>query len=253
MSNIANNPIQGVIFDYGGTIDTDAMHWAEVLWGSYQGNQVPVDKESFRQAYVHGERTLAREPLVKPTHDFHQVLRLNTGIQMRYLWERGFLTSEEEAARMAERVADDCHQVVLHTLERTRPVVTHLATMYPLVLVSNFYGNIQHILRQYGLSDSFRQVIESSVVGVRKPDPAIFRLGVEALGLPASSVLVVGDSFTKDILPARSVGCRTVWLKGVGWTQDEGDEHVPDGVIRSLVELPAWMASQQAVAGRQPQ
>ena len=50
MSNIANNPIQGVIFDYGGTIDTDAMHWAEVLWGSYQGNQVPVDKESFRQA-----------------------------------------------------------------------------------------------------------------------------------------------------------------------------------------------------------
>ena len=238
MSNIANNPIQGIIFDYGGTIDTDAMHWAEVLWGSYQGNQVPVDKESFRQAYVHGERTLAREPLVKPTHDFHQVLRLKTGIQMRYLWERGFLTSEEEAARMAERVADDCHQVVLHTLERTRPVVTHLATMYPLVLVSNFYGNIQHILRQYGLSDSFRQVIESSVVGVRKPDPAIFRLGVEALGLPASSVLVVGDSFTKDILPARSVGCRTVWLKGVGWTQDEGDEHVPDGVIRALVDLP---------------
>ena len=109
MSNIANNPIQGVIFDYGGTIDTDAMHWAEVLWRSYQGNQVPVDKESFRQAYVHGERTLAREPLVKPTHDFHQVLRLKTGIQMRYLWERGCLTSEEEAARMAERVADDCH------------------------------------------------------------------------------------------------------------------------------------------------
>ena len=31
MSNIANNPIQGVIFDYGGTIDTDAMHWAEAV------------------------------------------------------------------------------------------------------------------------------------------------------------------------------------------------------------------------------
>ena len=236
MSNIANNPIQGVIFDYGGTIDTDAMHWAAVLWGSYQGNQVPVDKESFRQAYVHGERTLAREPLVKPTHDFHQVLRRKTGIQMRYLWERGLLPSEEEAARMAERVADDCHQVVLHTLERTRPVVTHLATMYPLVLVSNFYGNIQHILRQYGLSDSFSQVIESSVVGVRKPNPTLFRLGVDALELPAEEVMVVGDSLTKDILPSESIGCKTLWLKAKGWTDKEDTTVRPD-IITSLAQV----------------
>lgn len=238
MSNIANNPIQGVIFDYGGTIDTDAMHWAEVLWGSYQGNQVPVDKESFRQAYVHGERTLAREPLVKPTHDFHQVLRLKTGIQMRYLWERGLLPSEEEAARMAERVADDCHQVVLHTLERTRPVVTHLATMYPLVLVSNFYGNICTILKDFGLDSFFAEVIESSVVGVRKPDPAIYRLGVEAMGFAPEETLVVGDSFSKDVVPAKTVGCRVAWLKGEGWGNEEIDESLPDVVLTDLAQLP---------------
>ena len=49
--------VKGVIFDYGGTIDTNSRHWAEVLWSKYEEFQVPVDKTSFREAYVHGERT----------------------------------------------------------------------------------------------------------------------------------------------------------------------------------------------------
>ena len=39
--------IKGVIFDYGGTIDTNSRHWAEVLWSKYAEYHVPVDKESF--------------------------------------------------------------------------------------------------------------------------------------------------------------------------------------------------------------
>lgn len=65
------------------------------------------------------------------------------------------------------------------------------------MLVSNFYGNIQSVLKDFELDDFFSDVIESSVVGVRKPDPTIYRLGVEALKLPAENVLVVGDSFRK--------------------------------------------------------
>ena len=60
-----------------------------------------------------------------------------------------------------------------------------LSEHYKLVLVSNFYGNIQTILKDLELFDFFSDIVESSVVGVRKPDPAIYRLGVEAMGLPA--------------------------------------------------------------------
>lgn len=56
--------IKGIIFDYGGTIDTNSRHWAEVLWEKYATYEVPVSKADFRDAYVHGERTLARVPLV---------------------------------------------------------------------------------------------------------------------------------------------------------------------------------------------
>ena len=91
--------VKGVIFDYGGTIDTNSRHWAEVLWSKYEEFQVPVDKASFREAYVHGERTLARVPLVKPEHNFHDVLRIKTDIQMKYLVEQGKLDGEEAAGK----------------------------------------------------------------------------------------------------------------------------------------------------------
>ena len=234
--------IQGVIFDYGGTIDTNSRHWAEVLWEKYVEMKVPVDKESFREAYVHGERTLAKVRLVLPEHDFHEVLRIKTRIQIDYLVEQGKLNgllAQEKA--YAVHVADLCYDYVLNILERTRPVVQKLSEHYKLVLVSNFYGNIETILKDFGLSSYFSAIVESSVVGVRKPDPAIYQLGVDAMGLPAEKILVVGDSFSKDVVPAKKVGCQVAWLKGQGWGNEEIDETLPDVIITDLPDLLSYI------------
>lgn len=230
--------IQGVIFDYGGTIDTNSRHWAEVLWEKYKELQVPIDKPVFREAYVHGERTLARQPLVKPEDNFYDVLRIKTRVQMDWLVENGILPCEKAVAEnYASRIADACYAYVLEVLKRTRPVVKTLSEHYKLVLVSNFYGNIQAVLKDFGLDGFFSRIVESSVVGVRKPDPAIYRLGVEAMGLPAGQVLVVGDSFSKDVVPAKKVGCKVAWLKGEGWGNEEIDDSLPDVVITDLPDL----------------
>ena len=230
--------IQGVIFDYGGTIDTNSRHWAEVLWEKYKELQVPVDKPVFREAYVHGERTLARQPLVKPEDNFYDVLRIKTRVQMDWLVENGILPCEKAVAEnYASRIADACYAYVLEVLKRTRPVVKTLSEHYKLVLVSNFYGNIQAVLKDFGLDGFFSRIVESSVVGVRKPDHAIYRLGVEAMGLPAGQVLVVGDSFSKDVVPAKKVGCKVAWLKGEGWGNEETDDSLPDVVITDLPDL----------------
>lgn len=230
--------IQGVIFDYGGTIDTNSRHWAEVLWEKYKELQVPVDKPVFREAYVHGERTLACQPLVKPEDNFYDVLRIKTRVQMDWLVENGILPCEKAVAEnYASRIADACYAYVLEVLKRTRPVVKTLSEHYKLVLVSNFYGNIQAVLKDFGLDGFFSRIVESSVVGVRKPDPAIYRLGVEAMGLPAGQVLAVGDSFSKDVVPAKKVGCKVAWLKGEGWGNEEIDDSLPDVVITDLPDL----------------
>lgn len=232
--------IKSIIFDYGGTLDTNSRHWSEVLWSKYEEYHVPVGKADFREAYVYGERTLARIPLVKPEDNFHDVLRMKTKLQMEYLIEQGKLELTD-AMEYAVKIADSCYQYVLNVLEKTRPVVQSLSRKYKLVLVSNFYGNIRSVLKDFELDDFFSDVIESSVVGVRKPDPAIYRLGVEALKLPAENVLVVGDSFSKDMVPAKTVGCKVAWLKGEGWENEEIDEFLPDIIITDLVCLPHYL------------
>ena len=116
-------------------------------------------------------------------------------------------------------------------------MLERLAAQYPLVLVSNFYGNISTVLAEYGLDGLFGHVVESAVVGVRKPDPRIFTLGVEALGLKPGEVTVVGDSYDKDIVPARKAGCHTVWLRGEGWTDAQPDGSAADRVISSIEQL----------------
>lgn len=230
--------IQGVIFDYGGTIDTNGRHWAEVLWSRYVEHRIPVDKESFREAYVFGERALAKYPFVRPWHDFHDVLSIKTKLQVEWLAERRKLPVDElQLQSYAAKVADSCYEYVSEVLQVTRPVVEELAGKYRLVLVSNFYGNIQTVLKDFGLLDFFDEIIESAVVGVRKPDPAIYRLGVEAMGLAAEHVLVVGDSFSKDVVPAKAAGCRAAWLKGEGWGGEVIDESVPDVIITDLAQL----------------
>lgn len=230
--------IKGFIFDYGGTLDTNGIHWAEVLWKQYEACGLPVAKADFREAYVHGERTMGKCPLVKPTDDFRQVLLIKCRLQLQFLADKGVLDAEAfPVGEYAVRIAEGGYRVACEVTCSASKVLQRLKTKYKLVLVSNFYGNIRTILEDFGLLCYFERVIESSVVGVRKPDPAIFALGVEALGLKPDEVAVVGDSYTKDILPAHSLGCHTVWLRGIGWEEEEHDPSLPDAVIGSLEEV----------------
>ncbi len=234
--------VKGVIFDFGGTLDTRGDHWSEVLWKGYEHFNVPVEKADFRKAYVHGERTLATTPIIMPDFHFVDVLKAKNRIQLDYLTDNGLLNlTEMGKVDLAMRMAQYEDSLTNEVLEESRSVLEYLKGKYPMVLVSNFYGNIQTILADAGIDGYFKRVIESAVVGVRKPNPAIFALGVCALDLPASQVVVVGDTFDKDIAPAHSLGCHTVWIKGLQWEEKSYDETLPDGIISHISELKDYL------------
>ena len=238
--------IQAIIFDYGGTIDTNSLHWSEVLWEGYQHVGILVSKEEFRTSYVVAERALAKHPYIQPEHNFLDLLTIKCDIETKDLIERSvWQVSEEERKLKSNAVATYCYEYVLKVLEVSRPIIAKLAEEYPLVLVSNFYGNIETILKDFHL-EYFKHIIESAIVGVRKPDPKIFQLGVDALRnilgktaeeLPAKDILVVGDSYSKDIVPATKIGCQTVWVKGIGWGDEKVDESIPTHIIYNIKEL----------------
>lgn len=230
--------VEGIIFDYGGTIDSNGKHWAEVLWESYQDQQVPVTKEQFREAYVYGERYLAMHPVILPEDNFHVLLKKKVDLQINYLIDKSFLVKGNKTEDYILAISDQCYTFVKDLIKKEISIIAALKKRYPMVLVSNFYGNVQSVLDNFGLLEYFDDIIESAVVGVRKPDPAIFGLGVDKLGIPASSVVVIGDSYTKDIVPATKNGCQTIWLKGLGWG-DEEENATADLIITDFMELKA--------------
>ena len=231
--------VKGIIFDYGGTIDTGGRHWSWVIWDAWREAGVETTLPTFREAYVYAERELARTRHILPEHDFADLLKIKVNIELQWLAEQGGFPAVEVES-MTVRIANLCHDEAKRCVDKASVVLKSLAAKYPMVLVSNFYGNIEKVLETYGIRQYFKKIIESAVVGVRKPDPHIFSLGVEALGLKPEECLVVGDSYRKDIVPAREAGCRAVWLKGPGWTGEEDAQEYPY-ILKSLEDLTKTM------------
>ena len=226
--------MKGYIFDYGGTLDTGGQHWGKVIWHAYERQQVPVSEEAFRAAYVHAERTLGKNPIIQPDFTFYKTIETKIRIQLEFLQQQNQLSILNS---QLSTLTDDLYEATVKETTKSRQVLLQLKQQYPMVLVSNFYGNIATVLKEFKLDGIFDTIIESAVVGVRKPDPQIFTLGVEALGMQPDEVVVVGDSMDKDIIPASKAGCHTVWFKGEGWTNDPVDESAAEKVITDLTQI----------------
>ena len=229
---------KGLIFDYGGTIDTNGCHWAMRLWHGYQRHDMPVTLEQFRAAYVEAERTLARTPIIQSDYTFRKTLAAKLRIQFDYLLDKGILTNSNfSLASKKSLILEDLYNLTTEDVHNAREVLLKLKEKYPLVLVSNFYGNLNVVLAEFGLDGVFDSVIESAVVGVRKPDPEIFKMGLKALGLQPNDVVLVGDSLDKDILPAHQLGIQTVWLRGEQWSEPTSGTDIPNKTIKDIKEL----------------
>ena len=81
-----------------------------------------------------------------------------------------------------------------------------------LGVVSNSDGRADEALRAAGLRQYFDVVVDSSLVGLEKPDPRIFHAALDQLGAAASETLYVGDVYEIDVAGARAAGMEAVLL-----------------------------------------
>ena len=227
-----------LLFDFGGTLDTAGCHWGKMLWYAYEREGIPVTEEQFREAYVYAERTLGKQPVIQPHYSFRLMLMEKVRLEFEFLISCGWLVDDKDVTdKMLTALVTELCDKVKANIAASRRVLVELKKEYGLGLVTNFYGNMPVVLEEFGLSALFDTVTESAVVGVRKPDPQIFSLAVASLQVSPEEVVVVGDSYAKDIVPAHETGCHTVWLKGEGWTDDMPVSCVADYIINDLNEL----------------
>jgi HAD superfamily hydrolase (TIGR01549 family) len=107
---------------------------------------------------------------------------------------------------------------------------------YRLGVVSNAEGRVERDLAAAGYDGLLDTVVDSYVVGVEKPDPAIFRIALDRLGAAPEEAVFLGDVPSVDVAGARAAGMTALLL-------DRHDLYPDAGVprLRSIAELPDWL------------
>jgi FMN phosphatase YigB (HAD superfamily) len=129
-----------------------------------------------------------------------------------------------------------------------------LSRLVPLVLLSDGDPAGQRAkLAATGLSGLFRAVVLSDELGRdhRKPDPLPFALAVEALGVPAEAVVVIGDRPDKDVAGALAAGLRALRVRTgeyAGAADLPGTWAVSDTLGEAVALLAGFVAGHDTVA-----
>jgi putative hydrolase of the HAD superfamily len=81
-----------------------------------------------------------------------------------------------------------------------------------LGILSNYPTLLEDVLRRHGIHQYFDFFVVSSVVGLEKPDPAIFDLAIQQAGCVPEQILYVGDDPDDDLRGARKAGLEMILI-----------------------------------------
>ncbi len=215
-----------VLFDFGGTLDADGVHWVDRFRDAYASAGFSFSAERFNPAFFEADRRLPLE------HDMRgRSLRDLLGVKVDLIHEGLEIGKGVQKAQIVESFYGRSKEA----LERNRRILARLSQRYLLGVVSNFCGNVDEVCREFGLSSYLQAIVDSFLVKVSKPDPRIFHLALEKLGVSADEAVFVGDNFERDVLAARSAGLGAIWLHASD--EDHSSSSKPVQTIHSLTEL----------------
>ncbi|MBI1929962.1 HAD family hydrolase [Candidatus Poribacteria bacterium] len=226
--------MKALLFDFGGTLDTDGIHWSLKFWDVYQRLGVHISQQEFRGAYLAAESHIAGD--VKREDTLLHTLEKQVCFQFAWLKHNTEMSSPALSDERSLHIAAACYKDVQQTIRRARGMLEALRSTYLLGLVSNFYGNLETVCRELNIYALFGAIIDSTIVGIRKPNPQIFQIATQELGIAPSEATVIGDSYERDIVPAKSLGCSTIWLHGKSWSEPQETSQA-DHIIHTLDDL----------------
>lgn len=121
----------------------------------------------------------------------------------------------------------------------TRKILEQLSQKYNLGIIANQVSGAESRLDNWGIGKCFDVVVASSEEGCEKPDARIFLKALERAGCKPNEAVMVGDRLDNDIVPAKNLGMKTVWVRqGFAKYRNITDENEqPDFIIESIDDL----------------
>ena len=246
----------GVLFDLYGTLleygDMEAAWraWFDALHGTLCDGGPAIDRDTL----AHECEGVLGEP--EPAATGANLTLYERRLEV--LCRRVDLAADHALLRRAAAATIRAWSEYVWLDPQAKPVLDALRERVRIALVSNFDHppHIHRVLEETGLATYFDIVVISGEVGVKKPDPAILRLALEAAGLQAPETAYVGDAI-EDMQAADAAGMRGVRIdRGRDGTEagayyerraakevaaDQGATHEENApiTIAALSELPA--------------
>jgi len=118
-------------------------------------------------------------------------------------------------------------------------ILAMLNRKYRIGIIANQSLGTEQRLKEMGLIDYIDLVIASAEEGISKPDIKIFQLALKRAECAAENAVMVGDRLDNDIIPAKSIGMKTIWIKqGFGGLATPSNEmETPDYIVNDLDEF----------------
>ncbi|MVO98074.1 HAD family hydrolase [Paenibacillus lutrae] len=105
---------------------------------------------------------------------------------------------------------------------------------YKLGMITNGFKDFQSAnIDALGIRSCFHDILISEQAGLRKPDPAIFRMAAERLQIKLDNCVYIGDHPVNDVAASRYAGMRGIWKEDNYYP----DDFEYDGIVRDLLEL----------------
>jgi len=220
-------PLTTILFDAGGTlVRPNFQRMADEFGADGVHSTADALADADRQFRVLFEQPGFERPTTDPWRHY-----------LEHLTRCASLSPFPDAACERLRRYHDASNLWEDLMPGTIEALEQLAPRYRLGVVSNANGTVRALMARLGLDHFFDAVVDSQEEGVQKPDPRLFRIGVERMRATPESTVYVGDIFTVDVLGARGAGLSAVLIDPNGLHSDK-----PCDRIATMLELPALLA-----------
>ncbi|RKU27597.1 hypothetical protein C6497_11045 [Candidatus Poribacteria bacterium] len=247
--------IIALIFDFGGTLDGNGTHWLERTYQFINKHHPEISREEFDIAdkaavtefalggvstegtYQEGSMLpvgVSATDLTASTCDFRETVdAIGAGIFTRLGLS---IESKDDYVEWFCKGAET-------NLTQNREWLQTLYGKYKLGVISNNFGNTAGWCDDYKLTPLLDVIIDSTVLGISKPEPGIFEAALSELGVSPNESIYIGDSYRADMVGAKGVGMWTAWMVG-NQPKECLDLSVVDVQLSHLHELTDFLSTQ---------
>ena len=224
--------LKAILFDIDDTLfdrDKAQKEILHLIVREFRDIFTGIDEEMIADAFFESDRVATQEYNAGASIDVARI-----GRSRRFLKILGL--SEDYADKITAMYIKS-YPLVNAPIRRAKSVIENLAKKFQLGVISNGSPDVQYQkLRTLGIKRLFDCIILSEEVGIRKPDPGIFRKATTLLVREPEECLSVGNSYNNDILGAKKVGMQACWFNPQGLRLSPLDVK-PDFEIGALDEI----------------